>query len=51
MLNLLFFAISLILFVFVVALPLFALIFGFTSVLFEYKGTDLEGASEINPRH
>jgi hypothetical protein len=39
------------LFIFVVALPLFGLILGITSYPADYRGTDLEGANQIESRH
>ena len=51
MLKLLFFVICLMLFIFVVALPLFGLILGLTSYPADYRGTDLEGANQIESRH
>jgi hypothetical protein len=51
MLKLFFIVICLMLFIFVVALPVFGLILGITSYPANYHGTDLEGAGQIDSRH
>jgi hypothetical protein len=51
MLKILFLVVATIFFIFVFVLPIFAFFIGITTADYNYKGTDMEGAQLIDPKH